>query len=129
MAHNVWVVSRFSYCIIWRHMVKYLWQNRQEQGRLSLKTALLCSTPWLVLRGPQPTLYSPNLLLAPPLESPVGHSQFFRCCSAANFTPTPCGHDRLVILSTILELSPKVNAFGLGYCNSLGLPLVVELPL
>lgn len=128
MAHKVWVASRFPYCNIWRDMVRYFHQNRQEQGTLFLKTALLCSTPWLIFCGSQPTLYRPNLFSAPPLEGPVGYPQLSCRRSAADLAPTPCGYDGLIVFASVFKLPPKVDALGFSCCDPLGLTLAVEFP-
>ena len=127
-AHNVWVASRFSYCNIWRDMVRYFHQNRQEQGTLFLKTALLGSTSWLIFRGPQPTLYRPNLFSAPSLESTVSYPQLSCRYPAADFSPTPCGHDGLVVFASVFKLPSKVDTLGFSCCDPLGLTLAVEFP-
>ena len=59
----------------------------------------------------------------------MGYTQFPGCRSAGEFSPAPRGHDSLVVLAPILELRSKVNAFGFGSGNPLGLSLAVELPL
>lgn len=59
----------------------------------------------------------------------MGYAQFFRCRPAGDFAPAPCGHDGLVILPPILELSSEVDASCFGGGDSLGLTLTVELSL
>ena len=59
----------------------------------------------------------------------MGYAQFLSRRSAGEFTPAPRGDDRFVVLAPIFGFPSKVDAFGLGGGNPLGLSLMVELSL
>ena len=83
----------------------------------------------LFFGGLQPTLYSPKLLPAPPLEGPVGHAQLLGRRPATDLASPPGGHYALVVLAPVFELPPEVDALGFGCGDTLCLTLAVELPL